>query len=371
MAPTKKAAAKRSASEQRKAPRAPSPKKVRLDPGVAAVMAVIKGAKHLPVSCRDMLIAMLPHSLCVAVEERQKAQAAIVRQVGEVFDHACDERRRAIRAADATISELQAASSKAETWAEEQAAKKAAAAEKTSRLKQESAEAARAKTAAEEALAKALEAERETSAALAAIQVDKDAIDAALDVSSKALEDEALDADASAGHIAVLEPIAVKWSLDESLVAALPSVGAKSRSERTSFDIMVLEQVRTSFAEVAQRLVGKLEAGASAAAERAVAIGAAQQALQAAADAEQEKAVDVSNAQAAEQEAAMAAREAMNEVADAKASVGKARIARDALQLECDGFHEASFARFVELRDKTAKVLAMTGAMAEPGVGGA
>eukprot|EP00401_Gymnodinium_catenatum_P067573 CAMPEP_0117604014 /NCGR_PEP_ID=MMETSP0784-20121206/78463_1 /TAXON_ID=39447 /ORGANISM="" /LENGTH=371 /DNA_ID=CAMNT_0005407021 /DNA_START=82 /DNA_END=1197 /DNA_ORIENTATION=- len=371
MAPAKKTAVKRNASEQKKAPQAPGPKKARPDPVVAAVMDVIKGADHLSTSCRDMLIAMLPHCLCVAKEERQESQEVIVTQIGQVFEHIRDRRRQAICEADANITELEVAKGESEKRAEERASEQAGAAENTLRVKQDLEECACAKATAAEAVSKAQKADREEGAALAATRSDKDTIDAALNGSLKAVEEEALDAAAISGHIGVFTPLVVKWSLDESLGAALPSVAAKPVAERTSFDRMVLEQMRKSLTEVAQRLAGELEAGAPAAAERAAAIEAAQQALQAAVNAHDVKAIELSNTQAAEQEASAASREAKAGVVDAEAKLKNAVSAREARQREFDGFEETSFARFVELRDKTARVPMPTSAEVELEVGGA
>mmetsp|Transcript_97436 Transcript_97436/g.275597 ORF Transcript_97436/g.275597 Transcript_97436/m.275597 type:complete len:372 (-) Transcript_97436:105-1220(-) len=356
MAPGKKAAAKRNASEQKKAPRTSSPKKHKTDPVVAAVLDVIKKAEHLPAGCRNMMVAMVPQSLCVVVEERQRVQQAVVTQIGEIFDHVREQKWQAVCAADARVAELEAAKGEAERRVEEQASKQASAAENTSRLKQESAKVAEVKSAAEEALSKAREAERVNGAAFAATRADKDAIDAAMNVNLKAIEEQTLDSAAVTSHIGVLTPLAVKWSLDESLTLALPTVGAKPSSERSSFDTVVLGQLRTNLTEVSERLARELEAGAQPAAERLAAIEEGQRNLQAAVDAQQSKAIELSNAKAAEQEAAAASREASNGVKAAQTDVDKAVAARNAVKFELDDFQESSFARFVELRDKTAKV---------------
>lgn len=64
---------------------APQQKKAKVDPRVASVKQTIESA-DLPEPCKAMLLAMLPHSLCVPKDLRSDSQSRAVEMINEVYD---------------------------------------------------------------------------------------------------------------------------------------------------------------------------------------------------------------------------------------------------------------------------------------------
>jgi len=303
--------------------------------------------------CRSMLVAVLPQSLLVPVEDRHEVQASVIKMMQEVFEGIKNKLEAAaavtkdrLTASEAEKAGFDSAVAEAQTAANLKA-------ETTATLKAELADAAKAVLAAK---AEVRKKEQEHSAAeeeFKLIEAEKNLFASVLAEDFAKLRDGACEGDDAQRHFENLKTIVLKLNMDDSFLTALPSM-LKRPSERGSFDTVVVTQLGEALAKKDAETAADLASRLPAAAERAEAINAARQVAEVAKEAQHKGASALSAAQA-EQAAAEAA------LNDATAAL-KAFMVQHKEIIEADNEAAANFELFVnhtltcynKLRDRTA-----------------
>lgn len=148
-----------------------------------------------------------------------------------------------------------------------------------------------------------------------------------------------------------LLPTLQSLDLDGSLMVTLPGVCAKSAESRGAFDVMVIDQLKTSLQTKLAELVQKLQSEAPAKASRAAAVDAAEKKLVEAQDSQQRGSDEADAAVADQQNASSAVAVAKEALAAHGPTYKEATEARDAKQLELENFQNYSMGCFELLRD--------------------
>jgi hypothetical protein len=224
------------------------PKKSRVDPMFAGILATLQGSDQLNDHCRDMLIAMATPSLSKPKCERHDMQQLGVSMIEETLQA---HKRELIEAAEVTRQELsdlegsksallQHVADAEASLAEKEAAKTAACSAHE--------QAKEARQAAEKALEEARELQEEVEGVHAALEKEKVSIDSAYQEHFKA----PMDNNEGPKHN-FLQSFIQNLGFEESFISALPSSCVKTKEQRGGFDDLVVT-------ELGKALVAKIAA---------------------------------------------------------------------------------------------------------------
>eukprot|EP00449_Zooxanthella_nutricula_P042437 CAMPEP_0198607064 /NCGR_PEP_ID=MMETSP1462-20131121/155206_1 /TAXON_ID=1333877 /ORGANISM="Brandtodinium nutriculum, Strain RCC3387" /LENGTH=473 /DNA_ID=CAMNT_0044338871 /DNA_START=93 /DNA_END=1513 /DNA_ORIENTATION=+ len=313
------------------APAPPVAKKPRGDPNLVGVREAIERA-DLPDNCRQMFLACFAKAL--GTPAVGAAQSAVVDMIGKVIGGV----EGGLRAAfDAQVTAVQAA---------EGAMAAAAAASEASK--------AATVTLAETTKAMGDVRARAEEARAAQRKLDADLVKLTEKKAEKTAAVEALSADAGDGTAAQYEallPHMEDAGMDESLRCALPAACKKVVSERTSFDIMVLESAGQCLKDKVASLASLIAEATQAAEQGAAAAKEAEGQHSAATEAQRAQAARLVEVQAAQKEAEAAAATAAKEATAATPQLEAAIKARDERAAELENFVAYNVGCFELLRD--------------------
>jgi len=333
---------------------APQQKKAKVDPKVASVKQTIDSA-DLPEPCKAMLLAMLPHSLCVPKDLRSQPQSRAVEMISEVYDAIELKLKNTAETESAKVEEIEASKDTVDAALVDAEARHSATTATSESCKATLAQCFGTAIERKVAVAAVEETERTGNAPGLAAEEEHRCLTSALDEHLKVLKDGSWEIGSAKRHLDALLPLAAKLT-DESLVTALPSTCCKPPADRSQFDNMVMDQLSTSLTARLTQLNADIEAEKPAKAQRAADVAVAKQSLTEAEDAQQ-KASDATTAALSAQKDTLAVLEiAKSDVAAFKPQLRKAKEAADEAQAEVDLFHDNCRQHFSFLAAQTTKV---------------
>ncbi|CAE8712525.1 unnamed protein product [Polarella glacialis] len=230
----------------------------------------------IPQEVREMLIAILPNSLCVASDERQEFQDVGVKMIGEVLCKFEANLMAALQAENQNVAGVEASKDGLESslGAAEEALQ--AALGGTSQRTSELNLASEAVVAAQALLTKRLEEQQHGDAGLVSAQTEKETLEAALNGDFQKLKDGLWEAEPAAKAMyKALQPIIGKLPMDDSLRTAMQSTLMKEPDDRGPFDHMVVGEINKCFAAKIADLEVVLASGKPDSEARALAVAVA------------------------------------------------------------------------------------------------
>jgi len=324
------------------APAPPVAKKPRGDPNLVGVREAIERA-DLPDNCRQMFLACFAKAL--GTPAVGAAQSAVVDMIGKVIGGVEGGLRAALDAQVTAVQSAEGAHGEAQSRAEAAAAAAAAASEASKAATVTLAETTKAMGDARARADEARAAQRKLDADLVKLTEKK---------AEKTAAVEALSADAGDGTAAQYEallPHMEDAGMDESLRCALPAACKKIVSERTSFDIMVLESAGQCLKDQVASLANLVAEATQAAEQGAATAQEAEGQHSAATEAQRAQAARLVEVQAAQKEAEAAAATAAKEATAATPQLEAAIKARDERAAELENFVAYNVGCFELLRD--------------------
>jgi len=333
---------------------APPQKKAKVDPKVTSVKQTIESA-DLPEPCKAMLLAMLPHSLCVLKDLRSEPQSRAVEMISEVYDAIELKLKNTAEKESADVKEIEASKDTVDAALTEAESRHSGTSATVESCKAALAQCFGVTNERKLALVAVEESERTGNAPGVAVEEEHRALKCVLDEHLKVLKEGSWETGSAKRHLDALLPFATKLT-DESLVTAMPSTCIKPPADRSTFDNMVIDQLQTSLTSRLTQLSENLEAEKPAKAKRVADVAAAQQILKEAEDAQQ-KASDATAAALSAQKDTLAVLElARSDVAAFKPQLKKAKEAADEAQAEVDLFSDINRQKFSFLAAQTTKV---------------
>jgi len=226
-------------------------------------------AEHVSQDSREMLLAMVPHSLCVPSDERQEFQEASVKMMSQLMSQILAAMQTSLDAENERVAGIEA---KKEQLEEKIQACEAAFNEAHRVTAAQQAEfdgtcAATHKAYAE--LAKAKEVLKAAEAAQALAQADKAALEAAVVGDFEKLKSGLAEGTSPEQLYQNLEPLMLKLDLDTSLRSAMKPALLKTPDQRGFFDGKVVEELEKAFAAKIEELTNVVANGQSATAAHA------------------------------------------------------------------------------------------------------
>jgi len=293
----------------------------------------------LPEPCKAMLVAMLPHSLCVPQDLRSDQQARAVDMVGEVFDSIELKLKTTAESESAKVTEIESSKEGVDV-----ALVEAETRYSTTTATVESCKATLAQcfgTANERKAAMAVEEESERvgNAPGLVVEAEHRELQSALQEHLKVLKEGSWETGSAKRHLDALLPLAVKLT-DESLVTALPSTCIKPPGDRSTFDNMVIEQLEASLTARLTQLTTDIEIAKPAKAHRAEEVEKARHMFKEAEDAQQTASEATTVALNAQKDALAVLELAKKDVAAFKPMLRKAKEVADGAQAELELFHD-------------------------------
>jgi len=226
-------------------------------------------AEHVSQDNREMLLAMLPHSLCVPSDERQEFQEAGVKMMSELMSKILAAMQTSLDAENERVAGIEV---KKEQLEEKIRALEVAINEAQGVTAAQKAEFDSACDATHEAyaeLAKAKEGLKSVEAAQALAQDDKAALEAAVVGDFETLKSGPEEGTAPEQLYQNLEPLMLKLDLDTSLRSAMKPALLKTPAQRGFFDGKVVEELEKTFAAKIEELTNVVANGQSATAAHA------------------------------------------------------------------------------------------------------
>jgi trimeric autotransporter adhesin len=306
----------------------------------------------LPDQCTKMLLAMLPQSLCVPVDERQEYQQLGVRMIEEVIHKLQEALQKAVDSENEKVAGAEAhqdALAKAVIAADEAlAVSQATTAERQSELTT----ASEAVVAAQTKLTKAEEDQRIGDADLVSARSDKEVLEAALEGDFQMLKSGAYEAGNANTHFNSIKSLFGKLSMDESLKSAGPGALMKNPAERGGFDNTVVAAFEDSFKTKIASLEEVLSSAKPASDARASAVVSSRQEHEEAEEKQKEASNALLAAKESQKEAAAALKAAKAAVTANKPEYKAATELRDEKKAELDTFVDSTISTFNTLKDK-------------------
>jgi hypothetical protein len=355
MAPKTAKASKRVADGSR----GKAAKVAKVDPAVQAVIDIIEGAQGFPSDCTQMLLAMLPGSLCVTKDARTAAQDRIVEMMGEIMDAQKTSLQAAVDTEVCKLMEIDASKVELEGGAAEAEAFLQDASEDLISKQTAAQEAKQASKNAAASLKEAKTAEISAEEAATKIEVERKQLQDALDIHLTNLCAEDFQPESALGHRdAIMESITNSTEAFESaLLLTLPEALVKPPAERGDFDKMAIDTLKKNLGEYLQRLGTNLEVARAAKAERTVAVEAATQQLTAAQDLELSGATAMCESEEKAKVAATTLQAAKEARQNFEPTLASATAERDAKQAALKTFEEHNAFCFKSLQMATATTM--------------
>lgn len=309
-------------------------------------------ASFLPEQCRKMLLAALPHSLCVASDLRQEMQNMAVTMLDEVIANMAEKLQAAVESEATAVKgsedqkvELDETVAAAEKTLEEA---QAAASEQDFKLQESSEAVLKAKTD----WAKREEEQKAGDAELVIAQSSKDEVEAAVAGDFQILKSGECDLEEAKERLKSLEPMMGKLAMDQSLQSAVPSVLLKKPADRGAFDGTVLDELDKCFGMKIADLTKILESAKPESEARAARVAEAKAALEAAEMQQKECSNGVLAAKETQKQAAAGLKVAKAAVADYQPTFEAATQRRDEKREELQNFVNANVDGFTRLKDR-------------------
>jgi hypothetical protein len=299
---------------------------------------------------RDMLLAVLPWSLCVAADERHEIQQRAVCMVGEVVEAVQAGLQHAAEAEAAKIAELEPGREKLERDLRQAEALEAAALSVVEEREAQLAMASAAVASKAEAVKTAELEEERQGAALGQMRSQRRELEAALSGSFKQLMEGAWEAGEVEGLVQIVMAAVVHCSFEESLLTALPS--SLAARERSVFDTAVVGETKKGLGEKIVALCESMEAATAPFAAQVAVVQDARAELDVAKAEQTQVAATLSEAQEARSEVSAEAEAPKAAMADHQVKVAEATAARDASLAELELFCTSSVRIFYMLRDR-------------------
>mmetsp|Transcript_9128 Transcript_9128/g.17076 ORF Transcript_9128/g.17076 Transcript_9128/m.17076 type:complete len:388 (+) Transcript_9128:88-1251(+) len=323
------------------------------DPLMEGVANAIQQAE-LPEACKEMLLIMFPGSLEFPIEERHEFHAMVVRMVGESIEETHSKMIKEVEEAGSAVEAAKAKQTDLEATAVEADSKLNVAGEtvqsKETALQEATTLASNKQTAFDDAKVAQTKGDAESEA----LKQEKQTYVSALENNFKALSEGNFEGEQAAEHYKVIEPLIANLPLDESLRLALPSTCQKKPGDRGSFDNVIMEQLEKALQTRNAALGEQIDAGASAAAERAAAVQAAEQDLQAAKEAKETAQTDLQDAKTKRDEAYELVKSSKKAVTEGlKELEGLTKSHDDKLKFRAH-FENWNMSSFAQLKDKSA-----------------
>lgn len=322
----------------------------------AEVTEALRQSRDLPAPVVEMLCETAPFSLKTVREERHEFQQGIVEAVGKELAAIEGGLEKAAGEAEARLGQLAPEKEAHETAVAELSAKLEERQANTYEHKKAlAAEAVEFRTS-KESLAEAVGKREARDQDVAASKGKCQELEGALREGVLPLKEGALDQAAVPEAAAALGPRLQRlFSLDESLLSAIPTVFAKEPAARGNFDIMVVDQLEAEAQKALEALEADAEAAEVARSRQADAVKAAEEALQIAKDRQRASAEAFVAVRREEEEceaSLQAARQTLRSVAPEKRRREKALSqAQAALQ----DFRGGPLATFEELSGRSAQ----------------
>jgi len=323
-----------------------SPKKQKVDPKLAGIVATLQDAGHLNEHCREMLITMTM-GLAKAKAERHPAQTLGVAMIEETLQDAKAKFAEAMAASHDELSNLEASSSillvrttAADASLKEKQAVRSAAHASLDVAKQ-------AVVTAEKALAEVKELQRQSVASVAALEKEKATLEAAFQEHLKT----PMETNQILAHH-FLQPFVNKLDLEESLKMALPSSCVKTKEQRGSFDDLVISELVKAWNKKIALLTKSIEDEAPVVSERKAAELTAEASLEGTQSVEQTAAAELEAARTAEVEAEGEVCKAKEESAELGPKLKQVVDKHSSHKAILEDYVAGTLATFEALRDK-------------------
>jgi len=338
-------------------------KQLRVDPTVHAVQEVVEQVEGLNESCKAMLLATLPSSLCVPMDERVPLQARVVEMIAEVIEMHRSSLKAAIDIELAKVAELESSKSKLE----EDFAKADEAHKNTidvvSGKKLAAQEAEQASKEASSSLKEAKAAQAAGDAQIAKIEAERQELQDALEKCLPNLCGEGFQTDAATKHRDAVMDVLKRsaQAFESTLLMTLPTALIKPPAERGDFDKMAIGTLQKNLGDYVEKLDGELRVAKETKTTQAVVLEAA--AAQNVAAREQFLAAQKVVASAEETQTTAAGQLETTKTAknDFEPSLESAVAQRDAKQAALTHFEEHNVKSFTSLEKITATVVEGSG----------
>jgi hypothetical protein len=352
MAPKTAKASKRVADGSR----GKAAKVAKVDPVVQAVIDVIEGADGLPSGCKQMLLAMLPGSLCVTKDVRTAAQDRIVEMISEIVDAHRSSLQAAVDAEVSEFAQIEVSRAELEGVVAEAEVRLQEATEALVSKQADAQEAKQASKNAAVSLKETTTAETTAEEAATKIEAERKQLQDALDIHLSHLCAEEFQPESALGHRdAVMESITNSTEAFESaLLLTLPEALVKPPVQRGDFDTMAIDTLKTNLGDRLQRLGTNLEVARTAKAERTLAVEAATKQLTAAQDLELAGAAAMCEAEEKKRVAVTALEAAKDARQNFEPTLANAIAQRDGKQAALKIFEERNAFGFKSLQMATA-----------------
>lgn len=345
MAPKGRAAKRKAADE------AGSPAKMSKSSAYSGIKDAIEQA-DLPERCRKMLIAMMPGSLGILSDKRDKYQANAVTMIGEVVDGVLARFQADLDAEAQKVASTEDKKTALLQSVDEAEATVKAASEEVNKKKLALADLSASMLAAKATLREKEQEQKAGNVDTEKAEREKDVLESSVAGELKTLKDnEGLPPAEIKKLYAALTPRLETLSLDESLKKALLEVFTKVPADRGTFGQMVLEQLDKAFADRLAAVEATINEAAPAASARADAVAAAQGALEGMKEPHHAAATALSDAQARHREAVAAAKAAKQAVTDFDPEYKSATEGRDAKKAEMEAFVARCVDPFKKLKE--------------------
>jgi len=302
---------------------------------------------------REMLMAMLPHSICVPCDERQDFQVnavemldKVIRQIFESMQGTLAVEIEKVANADNAKSDFEAKVQAADSALK---AAQAVAGDREAELK----DATEKTSAAQAEVTKAKGEQAAGEASLTTARETKEALEVGCAGVFAKLKDGEWEEEGQVNELfASFEPLLAKLQLDASLTTATRPTLLKKPDKRGMFDGKVVEELDKSFAKLIEELNTTIANGQPNSDAWAAAVAGAEASLEATEGVEKTAFVAVSHAKASQKEAAAALKAAKSAMSDYKPEYKKITELRDSQQNQIQSFVDAQMAAFESLKEK-------------------
>lgn len=315
-------------------------KKTKVDRVLEPVVEAIDSST-LPETCKAMLRAALPNSLCVASDLRGPSQVRIVNMLEEVIEVGKAQLQSALDTAEQNLEAAMASTEEMMKKVQEKEAGTAATKDLVSVKKVAVAEAQAAVTASCEALRTAQEAQKAGDAPLDECEARCREVKAAI---------ETLKAEVANEHPESFLEILRQCDASEALLVSMPAILAQAPAQRSAFENMAVTEAEKFLAERVAWHTTSLEEGAEAKKNRAVAVLEAEH-VHTCAKTVLEKANGESlDAEVEHENAVEGLRVAKEGVLDSEREIAQESSEREKAKAQLDRFVKCNVASFDRLR---------------------
>eukprot|EP00930_Biecheleria_cincta_P019430 TRINITY_DN1482_c0_g1_i7.p1 TRINITY_DN1482_c0_g1~~TRINITY_DN1482_c0_g1_i7.p1 ORF type:complete len:498 (+),score=175.05 TRINITY_DN1482_c0_g1_i7:54-1547(+) len=309
-------------------------------------------AENLSQDSREMLLAALPHSLCVPSDERQEFQESIVKMMGQLMGQILATMQASLDAENERVAGSEAKKQELEETIQAAEAALSKAQDVTAAHQTELNRACSATQTANAKLTKAKEAQNTGDAAHALARTDKEALEAALVGDLEKLKSGDVGDAAPDMLYQHLEPLLLKLDLDASLRSATKPALLNAPAGRGLFDKKVVEEIENSFTAKIEQLSKHIAESQPAADARMLVVTEAEGKV-AEAEAVQNAAADgLASARAVQKHAQASLKAAKASLTEFKPEYKKATEVRDQQQVQVQTFMDVNVAAFDVLSAK-------------------